>query len=65
METKSPEQLAEIVDVILEKIHFTSQFLMSGQFELASNALSEAVQILQCSANLNSDQSVKNTVITK
>ena len=50
---------------ILSKIDLALSQMQNGNFKSATNTLSDAGNTLQCHIELNSDQSVKNTVSTK
>lgn len=50
---------------ILSKIDLALSQMQNGNFKSATNTLSDAGNALQCHIELNSDQSVRNTVSTK
>jgi len=50
---------------VLSKIDLALSQMQNGNIKSATNILSDAGNILQCHIELNSDQSVKNTVSTK
>jgi len=50
---------------VLSKIDLALSQMQNGNIKSATNILSDAGNILQCHIELNSDQSVRNTVSTK
>jgi len=50
---------------VLSKIDLALSQMQNGNFKSATNTLSDAGNALQCHIELNSDQSVRNTVSTK
>ena len=50
---------------VLSKIDLALSQMQNGNIKSATNILSDAGNALQCHIELNSDQSVRNTVSTK